>query len=80
MTELGEGHPSYVSSMDLGVQLKEFHASAKDLMPYLRSTTRFHDINTDQAFELTFDAVRKCVEPTVVVIRPGATAATAELR
>ena len=26
------------------------------------------------------DAVRKCVEPTVVVIRPGATAGTAELR
>jgi hypothetical protein len=66
--------------MDLGLKLKEFHANAKDLMPYLRANTRFNEINTDQSFELTMDAVRKCVEPTVVVIRPGATAATAELR
>ena len=66
--------------MDLGDRLKEFHASAKDLMPYLRANTRFHEINTDQAFDQTMDAIKKCVEPCVVHIRPGATAATNNLR
>lgn len=80
MTELGPEHPNYVSSMDLGLKLKEFHASAQDLMPYLRKNTRFNDINTDQSLQQTIEFVNKCVEPTCVSIRPGATAATNELR
>jgi hypothetical protein len=49
-------------------------------MPYLKSCTKFTEINTDQAFEQTMELVNKCVEPTVIHIRPGATAGTNELR
>jgi len=51
MTAFGENHPCYVSSMELGVKLKEFHASAATLLPYLKSAAKFTEVNTDQAFE-----------------------------
>lgn len=66
--------------MDLGDQLKQFHASAKDLIPYLKKSTKFSEVNTDQAFTQTMEEVNKCVQPCVIHIRPGATNTTNELR
>lgn len=47
MTSLGEDHASYVSSADLSKRIKEFHQQAKDLIPYLKDSTNFTQVDTD---------------------------------
>jgi len=47
MTQLGEDHKDYVSSADLSKKIKEFHSSAKDLIPYLAKETNFTEVDTD---------------------------------
>ena len=72
MTQLGEDNAAYVCSSDLSQGIKEFNNNARELLPYLRSSTNLTDVDTNQSFEKTMELVNKMVEPCVIHIRPGA--------
>mmetsp|Transcript_7196 Transcript_7196/g.12136 ORF Transcript_7196/g.12136 Transcript_7196/m.12136 type:complete len:360 (-) Transcript_7196:1013-2092(-) len=72
MTEKGEKDPEYVSSTILSQLIKQYHQSAKDLIPFLKERSNLHVINTEQSFEKTMEDVNTYVEPCVIHIRPGA--------
>jgi len=71
MIDLGQSHPRYVSSSILSKKIKQYYEHGKDLLPWLREKSNLTDIDTDQAFDKTMDAVYKCMEPLVIHIRPG---------
>lgn len=72
MTELGEKAGQYVSSAALSAHIKDYHASARELLPYLKANTKFTEINAEQSFDKVMEEVGQYVEPCVIHIRPGA--------
>ena len=72
MSQLGENHPSYVSSAKLSKKIKEFNNCARDLVPCLQTESNYTEVDTNQSFDKTMDCVNKRVEPCVIHIRPGA--------
>ena len=72
MNELGEKHPSYVSSIELSKSIKDFGEASSELIPYLSEHTNFAEINTDGTFEKTMELINGKFEPCVISVRPGA--------
>ena len=72
MLDLGTTHPSYLPSSILSKKIKKFHDSAKTLLPFLKSSTNFHEIDSEQTFNNAFTQLYKTIEPTVVHVRSGA--------
>lgn len=72
MLSLGKEHPSYLPSSILSKKIKNFHASAATLLPFLRATTNFHEINSEQTFNNSFKQLCQTIEPVVIHVRAGA--------
>lgn len=47
LLEIGSDSPSYLPSSILAKQIKRFHDAAQTLLPYLRNTTSFREINAE---------------------------------
>ena len=52
--------------------------SAKTLLPFLKGSTHFHEIDSEETFNNAFTQLYKTIEPTVVHVRAGVN--SAELR
>lgn len=79
MLDLGEDHPAYVPSSILSKKIKKYHDDSKELLPFLKSTTNFVEVNTYQALDKSMGEVYRNTEPLVIHVRPGA-ASSGELR
>ena len=47
MLDLGTDHPNYLPSAILSKKIKKFHASAATLIPFLKNSTNFHEIDSE---------------------------------
>lgn len=72
MEQQGEGSKAYVSSSILSQKIREYSVSSKNLIPYLKNSTNFAEISTEDSFDKTMEIVNSKFEPTVIHIRPGA--------
>lgn len=57
MIELGQDHPSYVSSSILSKKIQQYHDTAAILLPFLKANTSFHEIDTSGGFDKTFESI-----------------------
>jgi adenylate kinase family enzyme len=80
LLEVGKSDPNYVPSSLLSKQVKRFHENAATLLPYLRASTRFNEIDGEQPLHSVLKSVYSVVEPTVIHIRTGGNASSNELR
>ena len=71
MLDLGTTHLNYLPSSILSKKIKKFHESAKTLLPFLRGSTNFHEINSEQTFNNSLKDLCKTIEPVVVHVRTG---------
>ena len=69
MLEWGKNHPDYIASGLLSKLIKEFNDSSMKLVPFLKSNTSFHEIDTEQPFDISFRQMCKIVEPVVILLR-----------
>ena len=72
MIDLGQDHPQYVSSAILSKMIKRYNDHSAELTPFLKETTNFTEIRTDDSITKTMQEVYKKVQPLIVHIRPGA--------
>ena len=80
LLEVGQSDPNYVPSSLLSKQVKRFHDHASTLLPYLRASTPFNEIDGEQPLHAVLKSVYSVVEPTVIHIRTGGNASSNELR
>ena len=72
INSLDEKNADYVSSIQLSKDIKTFCDASKSLLPYLKQSTNFAEINTEGNFDKTMEQVNSRFEPCVIHIRPGA--------
>ena len=71
MIQLSQDDSGYQASSILSKKIRMYNENAKKLIPYLQATTNLKTINTEQKFEQAFKQLSECVEPTVLLVRPG---------
>lgn len=71
MTNLGEDHPNYLPSALLSKKIKYFHDNMPSLLPFLKESTNFHEINGEQSLEQSLKEVCNHIEPVVIHVRAG---------
>ena len=70
MIDLGKTSPQYLPSSILSKKIRIFYENAAKLLPYLRITTNFIELDTGaQTFAKSFKDLCAAVEPTVLGIR-----------
>jgi hypothetical protein len=69
MLDLGKDHPNYLPSSILSKKIKRFHDNAGKLIPFLKASTSFHEVDSEQTFVNSFKELCKVVEPTVIHVR-----------
>lgn len=70
MIDLGKTSPQYLPSSILSKKIRIFYENAAKLLPYLRATTNFIELDTGaKTFEKSFKDLCAAVEPTVLGIR-----------
>jgi hypothetical protein len=80
LLEIGSEGRGYLPSSILAKQVKRFHEQAATLLPYLRASTRFHEIDGERSLPAVLKDVFTVVEPTVIHIRTGGNAPANDLR
>ena len=73
MINLGKHHPDYCPSAILSKKIREFNQQVATLKPFLKEkyADKFHEINSEQPYEVVCKSVSKVIEPTVIHIRVG---------
>lgn len=78
MTNLDQSDSSYQASAILSKRIRQYNENAKLLLPYLKSSTNLHVVSTEQNFDQAFGQLSGCVEPTILLVRPGGDATAFE--
>ena len=79
MLQLGKSNPTYLPSSILSKKVRQFNDHAVKLLPYLRQSKNFFELDTgSQTFEKSFADICKTVEPTILHIRSYAEGANAD--
>ena len=67
MLELGKTHPQYLPSSILTKKIKNFNDHAQTLLPLLRSSTNFLELDTSSStIAKSFKELCAAVEPTIL--------------
>ena len=63
--------PNYVPSAILSKMVKDFYETSAKYIPFLKASSRFEEICTDQSFDKTMAQIYNIIEPIIVHVRPG---------
>lgn len=78
LLELGTQDPNYLSSNTLTQDTKKFNENNQTMLPFLKSSASFREINGEQILKNVLRDVYAVVEPTVIHVRSGANDALAK--
>lgn len=80
MISLSQNDGAYQASSILSKRIRLYNENAKKLIPYLQKCSNLKCVNTEQNFEQAFQQLSNCVEPTVLLVRPGGNADSVDKR